>query len=241
MKGSSSLANLKDFSVFCWVDLGLLPYEIAWNLQLRLLELRIRRQITDVLILCEHPEVITVGRRKESMANVHLANVPVFEVERGGDVTYHAPQQLIGYPVLELEDKNLNPTSYLRLLESAVVELCHEFGVGAKAKQGMTGVWTQDEQRKIASLGISVRKGVAFHGFALNACVDLAGFFRISPCGLPASTMTSLQRENPLYTEEDMPKLKEKAALILGAHIKKPVQKIASSLEQFEQLLSQVQ
>jgi lipoate-protein ligase B len=187
------------------VYLGELDYGTAWRLQQLLVEQRARGQGQDLLLLCQHPDVITVGRRQSAQANILHRRFPVFEIERGGDATYHGPGQLVGYPILALRpgrgaahgdpwgERDLH--AYLRALEDAVSALCSECGVLTARKEGLTGVWTADKARKLASLGIAVRRWVTFHGFALNVTTELGRFAALHPCGLPAQVMTSLFAE----------------------------------------------
>ena len=187
------------------VYLGELEYGTAWRLQQLLVERRARGEGQDLLLLCQHPDVITVGRRQRAQANILEARFPVFEIERGGDATYHGPGQLVGYPILSLQpgrgaehgdawgERDLH--AYLRALEDGLAALCAECGVATGRKPGQTGVWTADEQRKLASLGIAVRRWVTFHGFALNVTTELSRFSTLNPCGLSARVMTSLLAE----------------------------------------------
>ena len=187
------------------VYLGELEYGTAWRLQQLLVERRARGSGEDLLLLCQHPDVITVGRRQRSQANILDPRFPIFETERGGDATYHGPGQLVGYPILGLRpgrgaeqgdpwgERDLH--AYLRALEDALGALCQECGVATGRKAGLTGVWTADQGRKLASLGIAVRRWVTFHGFALNVTTELGRFATLNPCGLSAQVMTSLQAE----------------------------------------------
>jgi lipoate-protein ligase B len=171
------------------LDLGLREYEESWELQKQLLSQRQADLIEDTLILVEHPHVITLGRRQSSRDNViDAGEMPVVEIERGGDVTYHGPGQLVGYPILKLVERDLH--QYLRDLETALIGVCAQFGIEGSRKQGWTGVWIGE--RKVASIGIAVRKWVTLHGFALNVSTELARFASIRPCSLEAAVMTSL-------------------------------------------------
>jgi lipoate-protein ligase B len=176
------------------IDLERREYGEVWKLQQELVAARQRGEIVDTLVLVEHPEVITLGRRQSSQANVVAAgDIPVFEIERGGDVTYHGPGQLVGYPILKLDGDERDLLVYLRNLEEALIGVCADVGVEARRNPGWTGVWIGE--RKVASLGIAVRKWVTMHGFALNVATDLSRFAAINPCGLDAAVMTSLSRE----------------------------------------------
>ena len=184
------------------VEAGLVPYAEALEWQRALAQARIERQVAhDLLLLLEHPPVVTLGR------NSHHARVlrpddegrgiEVFEVERGGDVTFHGPGQLVGYPILDLTGHRQDLHWYLRTLEQALVEALAALGIPAERKPGYTGVWTRGGRgaRKIASIGIHVKQWVTWHGFALNVTTDLSYFDRIVPCGIPGVVMTSVGRE----------------------------------------------
>jgi lipoate-protein ligase B len=140
--------------------------------------------------LVEHPHVLTLGRgaRRENL--LASADMPVFEVERGGDVTYHGPGQLCGYPILYLREDERDVHLYLRRLEEAIIGTLAEFAIAGERRPGLTGVWVG--ARKLASLGVAVRRWVTLHGFALNVCTDLERFSAINPCGLSASVMGSM-------------------------------------------------
>jgi lipoate-protein ligase B len=182
------------------VDLGRRPYGEVLELQRRLCRQRIAgEQPDDVLLLVEHEPVITLGRgtRPSSLplpaAVLEARGIPVVEVERGGDVTYHGPGQLVGYPVLQLREHREDLHWYLRRLESVVIIALAELGVPAERNPGLTGVWTRG--RKIASIGIHVKQWVTFHGFALNLTTDLRAFDLIVPCGIEGVVMTSAAAE----------------------------------------------
>jgi len=172
------------------IDLGLRDYREVWSLQQELVAQRQTNQIPDTLILCEHPDVITLGRRATARGNVLSDALPVVEIERGGDVTYHGPGQLVGYPILALEAAERDLHAYLRHLEAALITTCAGLGLAGARKPGWTGVWLGE--RKVASIGIAVRRWVTLHGFALNVATDLSRFAAINPCGLDAAVMTSL-------------------------------------------------
>jgi lipoate-protein ligase B len=151
---------------------------------------RQRDEVPDILLLVEHPHVLTLGRgaRRENL--LASADMPVFEVERGGDVTYHGPGQLCGYPILYLREDERDVHLYLRRLEDAIIRTLAEFAIVGDRRPGLTGVWVG--ARKLASLGVAVRRWVTLHGFALNVCTDLERFSAINPCGLSASVMGSM-------------------------------------------------
>ena len=183
------------------VRLGLIEYRRAWELQRQLVRARQAGAVPDLLLLCEHPHVITLGRnarREHIRASRHLLaqmGVDVAETDRGGDVTYHGPGQLVGYPILDLRGYRQDLHWYLRTLEQALVVALDELGIAAARRPGFTGVWTVPGGRKIASIGVHVKQWVTWHGFALNVTTDLAQFDRIVPCGIPGVVMTSVERE----------------------------------------------
>jgi lipoate-protein ligase B len=153
--------------------------------------------IPDTLILVEHTDTITQGRSARPENVVDAGDVPVFAIERGGDVTYHGPGQLVAYPIFHLREAERDLHRYLRGLEEAVLRTLVDFGIAGARRPGLTGVWTSDENRprKLASIGVAVRKWVTLHGLALNVNTDLARFAAIHPCGLDARVMTSMARE----------------------------------------------
>lgn len=181
------------------VDLGTLPYRDAWAQQLALVDQRQRGEVPDTLLLVEHDHVYTLGRRREAEANVlDAGDVEVIGIERGGDVTYHGPGQLVAYPIVLLRDgteRDLH--AYLRHLEDAVIATCARFGLPADREPGKTGVWMTSPigRKKLCSMGIACRKWVTFHGLALNVTTDLAYFRRINPCGFESSVMTSMAEQ----------------------------------------------
>lgn len=182
------------------VYLGCIDYGVAWKLQQLVVEQRQLGLLPDTLLLCEHGDVITVGRRQTGIGNVLERRFPVFEIERGGDVTYHGPGQLVGYPIVALRpsedpaqpfgEQDLH--AFLRALEDGLMELCRGCGIVCDRKPRYTGVWTADLRYKLASLGVAVRRWVTSHGFALNVTTDLTRFFAINPCGMQAEVMSSL-------------------------------------------------
>jgi lipoyl(octanoyl) transferase len=176
------------------IPAGLMPYRDALEWQRSLGQARIDgRLLHDVLLLLEHPPVVTLGRNSHDAHLLRTQGVEVFEVERGGDVTYHGPGQLVGYPILDLSGHRRDLHWYLRTLEQALIAALGELGLPAERNPGYTGVWTRG--RKIASIGIHVKQWVTWHGFALNVTTDLSAFERIVPCGIPGVVMTSIERE----------------------------------------------
>lgn len=176
------------------IQAGVVPYAEALEWQRGLAQARIERRIPhDLLLLLEHPPVVTLGRNSQATHLLQAAGVDVFEVERGGDVTYHGPGQLVGYPIIDLTSHKQDLHWYLRTLEQALIVALETLGIPAERNLGYTGVWTSG--RKIASIGIHVKQWVTWHGFALNVATDLAEFQRIVPCGIPGVEMTSIERE----------------------------------------------
>lgn len=173
-----------------FVDLGVSDYAEVLELQRRWVGERAQGLRPDTLILVEHPHVITRGTGFKGRT-MGRPGVPVFDVERGGDVTYHGPGQLVGYPILHLGELSLSLSEYIRGLEDVLIDAVAPW-CQAKRLPSFTGVWATN--RKIASIGVAVRKWVTYHGFALNVNTDLGFFRRIYPCGLEPSQMTSLER-----------------------------------------------
>jgi lipoate-protein ligase B len=182
------------------VDLGRRRYGETLLLQRSLVERRLAdRSGDDVLLLVEHEPVVTLGRGTRSgslptsPAELERQGLEVFEVERGGDVTWHGPGQLVGYPILDLDRQRRDLHWYLRSLEQVLIAALAGFELSAERRTGLTGVWTGG--RKIASIGIHVRQWIAFHGFALNVATDPRAFDSIIPCGIQGVTMTSVAAE----------------------------------------------
>jgi lipoyl(octanoyl) transferase len=176
------------------VEAGRVPYGEALEWQRRVARARIEdRQLPDLLLLLEHPPVVTCGRSSHEAHLLQGDGIEVFEVERGGDVTYHGPGQLVGYPILDLTRHKQDLHWYLRTLEQALITALASLGIGGERRPGYTGVWTRG--RKIASIGVHVKQWVTWHGFALNVTTDLTDFDRIVPCGIPGVQMTSIERE----------------------------------------------
>ena len=166
------------------LDLGLSPFKEVWDLQKELVKKRQNGQIKDTLILAEHEPVYTLG--KNANENHILQNSPrdvkTYQIERGGDVTFHGPGQLVGYPIMDLHNYNKSISCYMRSLEQLIIDTLAEFRVTAERKDGLTGVWVGDE--KIAALGVRVTRWITMHGFALNVSPDLTYYSGIIPCGI---------------------------------------------------------
>jgi lipoate-protein ligase B len=187
-------------------DLGRLEYLAALSLQQRLLEEKQAGTYMDMLLLVEHPHVFTSGRAGKEKNILDRGDVPFHITTRGGDITYHGPGQMVAYPLLDLRSTLRRDVHvYLRNLERVLIQAVKLFGISAKRVPPWTGVWI--ENRKIASIGIAVRKGITYHGIALNVSPDLSYFSRIIPCGLPWARVTSMERE--LGREIDPRQVKE--------------------------------
>ena len=178
--------------------LGLVPYQQAWAMQRALAAARQRDDILDTVLLLEHPHTFTIGR-SGTRDHVYLSDqeladrgITCLEVDRGGDVTYHGPGQLVGYPILFLGSQP-DVGAYLRSLEGCLIAVLDDWGIRAGRLEGYTGVWIGD--RKIAAIGVKVAQGVTTHGFALNANTDLSLFGHILPCGIPDKGITSMALE----------------------------------------------
>lgn len=175
---------------------GLTPYLPMWERQRELATARWHDAIDDLLLLLEHEHVYTNGRRNDRSqllvdeATLEQLGVTYHPIDRGGDITYHGPGQLVGYSIMNLEQAGLRVRSYVRSLEQAVVQTAAAFGVTGEIVPGFTGVWVGDE--KLAAIGVKVSHGVAYHGFALNVSPDLSYFNHITPCGISGKGVTSL-------------------------------------------------
>jgi lipoyl(octanoyl) transferase len=184
--------------------LGRIGYRDAWDLQKALARGRAGGAIGDRLLLLEHPAVLTLGRGADEShvlappALLEARGIELLRVERGGEVTYHGPGQLVAYPIVRLADRDLLLRPFVRALEAALVETCAAFGVAAARRDGHPGCWVDPEgprPRKIGALGIRIERGTSYHGIALNVDVDLADFGLIDPCGMPGLDSTSIARE----------------------------------------------
>jgi lipoyl(octanoyl) transferase len=183
--------------------LGEIDYEYAWRLQARLMEKRQAGRIPDVILLLQHPHTYTIGKRG---GEDHLLTpegellrrgIRVFRIDRGGDITYHGPGQIVGYPILDLHDYYLDVHRYLRDLEEVIIRVLARYGISGTREQKLTGVWVdsgRSEKAKIAAIGVKTSRWVTMHGFALNVNTDLEYFGQIVPCGITNRPVTSMQR-----------------------------------------------
>ncbi|MEO6806979.1 MAG: lipoyl(octanoyl) transferase LipB [Edaphobacter sp.] len=234
------------------LHLGRVPYSKAMAIQEQVVAARKQNRIGDTLLLLEHPPVLTLGR------NAHRSNVLVsdellaqrgvelHEINRGGDVTYHGPGQLVGYPILDLrgdlpgkKGPHLGPVDYVRLLEEALIRTCADFGVMTQRICKLTGVWTlvggSIREKKIAAIGVHVSQGVTSHGFALNVTTDLREFEWIIPCGITDRGVTSLELEADSERQPTMEQALHATARNFGRVFERQI----LWLESIDQLLAQ--
>ena len=191
-------------------ELGVVEYRTAWVMQKDIQAKVINGIYANTLLLLEHPSVYTAGRRTE-ITDRPLDNTQVIDVDRGGKITWHGLGQIVGYPIIKLKNST-DVVGFVRELETALIEICDEFGIRAERYCERSGVWIRDEKgdRKIAAIGLRVAKGVTMHGFALNVNPDLSAYAKIIPCGIADAKVTSLSAElgRDITTSEVMPILK---------------------------------
>ena len=189
-------------------DLGLCSYKEVWDLQKNIQADRIAGKDQDTLLLVEHTPVYTFGKNadKNHLLQHYPENVEIFDIERGGDITFHGPGQLVGYPILDLNNYKKSISWYMRSLEEVIIDTLDIYGLVAIRKDGLTGVWIGDE--KIAALGVRISRWVTMHGFAFNVNSDLSYFGNIIPCGIADKQVTSLEKE--IGRPVDMKDVKEK-------------------------------
>jgi lipoyl(octanoyl) transferase len=247
-------------SVCSIVDLGLIPYAEAWELQKRVVAARKSGAIEDVLLFCEHPHVITLGRsgnRANLLASENVLRqkgVEFFETTRGGDITYHGPGQIVGYPILNLGAIRRDVVWYVRRLEEAMIRASADLGIDARREPGRTGIWVDTQERisaqssqsaqkreetaeKLAAIGIHISRWVTSHGFAYNVATDLRYFEMIVPCGIADRKATSLEKllRRDVSLAEIKPLLAKHVGEVFGLAVRttQPAELFAK-LEQFE-------
>ncbi len=180
------------------IDLGLIDYKEAWDLQRDLWARRVKGEVPDLLLFLEHPHVITLGRRGNrsyliaSPEVLEAMAIPIYHVERGGDVTYHGPGQLVVYPIFNLKEYGYRLIRYVDQLEEVILCVLKDFGMEGKKDSLNRGVWVNGD--KIASIGVTIKRWVSFHGFSLNYETDLKYFDLIHPCGLVGKKVTSMKK-----------------------------------------------
>jgi lipoyl(octanoyl) transferase len=192
-------------------DLGLIEYKKAWDYQEELFNQKLKQKISgeaieNHLLFCEHPHVYTLGKsgsENNLLVNnkmLQTLNVSFFKTNRGGDITYHGPGQIVGYPILDLENFGLGVKSYIELLEQGIINVLKDFGISGERLEGATGVWLDTKipgkARKICAIGVKASRHITMHGFAFNVNTDLKFFEMINPCGFTDKAVTSLEKES---------------------------------------------
>jgi len=205
-------------------NLGLIDYGDAWRHQL-FVHNEVASGESERLLICEHPKVITLGRVTPA-EDILDTNVPVFEVERGGKATMHLPGQIVVYPIIDLNKRGKDLRGYLRAFEKAVIECLARFEIKGRSIRGKTGVWVGT--KKIASIGVAVRKWVTFHGVAFNVNCRLRDFYAINPCGFSASVMTSVEAELRALGKEIPPNLYERVQVQFIDCLQKTLREVGS-------------
>ena len=194
--------------------LGRVPYRAAWQKQHELVAARRRDEISDQLLLLEHEPVLTLGRTSDEKhvrateGELRERGIELIRVERGGEVTYHGPGQLVAYPIIRLADRGILLRPLVRALEQAMIDTAAAFGVASGRVEKLPGCWCDPDSaspRKLGALGLRVEGGVSYHGIALNVTTDLSGFDLIDPCGLPEVEVTSIAREAGWPADESAP------------------------------------
>ena len=182
-----------------YYDLGIIDYKEAWDLQKNIFDLRYHNRIDDTLMLLEHPHTYTLGKtadKKNLVGNQEYLNknkISVYDIDRGGDITYHGPGQIVGYPIIDLNNWKKDSHKYLRALEQVMINTFTDFGLEASRKDKFTVVWIGE--RKIAAIGVKISRWITMHGFAFNVNTDLSLFNGIIPCGINDKEVTSLEKE----------------------------------------------
>jgi lipoyl(octanoyl) transferase len=231
------------------VDLGLIPYAEAWELQKRFVAARKAGAIEDVLLFCEHPHVITLGRsgnRANLLASENVLRqkgVEFFATTRGGDITYHGPGQIVGYPILNLAAIRRDVVWYVRTLEDAMIRATAGLGIESRRLAGKTGIWVGETgaEEKLAAIGVHISRWVTSHGFAYNVATDLRYFEMIVPCGIADRKATSLEKllGRRVLLEEIRPLLAKHACEVFGLTIRtEEPAGLFEKLEEFEQALA---
>ena len=202
----------KDIRKLVYCDLGFIDYKVAWDLQKTVHQLRVENKIDDILFLLEHPHTYTLGKTadKENLVSdkkyLDENKISVYDIDRGGDITYHGPGQIVGYPIINLTNWKQDTHKYLRSIEEVIINVLKEFSFNGTRVEKYTGVWLDD--RKICAIGIKVSRWITMHGFAFNVNTDLKLFNGIIPCGITDKDVTSFNRE--LNKEINLFEVKEK-------------------------------
>jgi lipoyl(octanoyl) transferase len=238
------------------VDLGFIGYADAFELQERIVAARKAEAIGDVLLLCEHPHVITLGRsgkRENLLASdrvLEQKGVEFHATNRGGDITYHGPGQIVGYPVIQLSAIRRDVVWYVRMLEEVMIRACADFGITTRREEGKTGVWIEPaasasatgarstaDAEKIGAIGVHISRWVTSHGFAFNVATDLRYFDLIVPCGIAERKATSLEKVlgRAVKRNEATPKLVEHFGKVFGREPQQATrEELSAALERFE-------
>jgi len=227
------------------VDFGLIGYAEAYTLQKRVVAARKADAIEDVLLLCEHPHVITLGRSgkpEHLLASEHVLRqkgVEFHATDRGGDITYHGPGQIVGYPILNLGAIRRDVVWYVRILEEAMIRATSEFGITAERVVGKTGVWVRagNTEEKLAAIGVHISRWITSHGFAYNVSTDLRNFDLIVPCGIADRKATSLEKLLGRHVDEKevAPRIAKHLGELLGLRMKEASKKeLVEKLEHAE-------
>ena len=201
----------KNNRALTYCDLGLIDYKEAWDLQKHTFELRHRKKISDIIYLLEHPHTYTLGKVADeknligSKEYLDKKKISVYNIDRGGDITYHGPGQIVGYPIIDLNEWQNDTHKYLRALEEVIIKTCGHYGIKGIRDPKYTGVWI--ENRKIAAIGVKISRWITMHGFAFNVNTDLSLFKGIIPCGIVDKEVTSLEKE--LYRSVSISEVKE--------------------------------
>lgn len=187
------------FRKLTYSDLGLIDYQKAWDLQHTLFEKRRVNKIDDTLLLLEHPHTYTFGKSSDKSnlliddSELERRNISLYDIDRGGDITYHGPGQIVGYAILDLKNWKQDTHKYLRALEEVIIQTLTEFGIDGERDEDHTGVWVNN--KKISAIGIKVSRWISMHGFALNVNTEMDLFNGIVPCGIEDKEVTSLKEE----------------------------------------------
>ena len=193
------MVNQSISRVLYYINIGVIPYTEAWELQKNIFEKRKEGKLSDVLLLLEHPHTYTLGKvaKREHLLltdeQLVEREISVFDIDRGGDITYHGPGQIVGYPIISLNEWNKDSHKYLRMLEQTLIDVLGEYEIIAGRKEQLTGAWVKE--RKIAAIGIKISSWITMHGFALNVNTDLELFNGIVPCGIRDKDVTSMSLE----------------------------------------------
>lgn len=206
------MMNQSTFRILDYFDLSVIDYQKAWDLQKEFFNQRMENKIDDSLLLLEHPHTFTLGKvadRKNLIwdeKQLKENQVKVYDIDRGGDITYHGPGQIVGYAIIDLRNWKPDTHAYLRGLEEVLIKVCDDYGLIAGRKEGLTGVWI--EERKICAIGIKISRWITMHGFAFNVNTDLNLFNGIIPCGISDKAVTSLQNE--LGVQQNLNEVKQR-------------------------------